>query len=82
VIKTADWIIDRWPESLARSRSRRGNGGGEKACPWLDPRIVAWTPEDVVREPDYTGRRFLKEMLQRRPANAKRLRGAAEEATA
>jgi excinuclease ABC subunit A len=52
VIKTADWVLDLGPEG--------GDGGGE---------IVAQgTPEEVVREPrSHTGR-FLKELLERRPA--------------
>jgi len=52
VIKTADWVIDLGPEG--------GDGGG---------RIVAeGRPEDIAEaEASYTGR-FLKELLQRRPA--------------
>jgi excinuclease ABC subunit A len=52
VIKTADWIIDLGPEG--------GDGGGE---------IVAMgAPEDIINEPrSHTGR-FLKELLERRPA--------------
>jgi excinuclease ABC subunit A len=64
VIKTADWIIDLGPEG--------GDGGGEI--------VVAGTPEEVIREPrSYTGR-FLKEVLARRPAKARSVRGAASEA--
>lgn len=53
VIKTADWIIDLGPEG--------GDGGGK---------IVAiGTPEDVTKvEASYTGQ-FLKELLERRPAD-------------
>jgi excinuclease ABC subunit A len=52
VVKTADWVIDLGPEG--------GDGGGT---------IVAQgTPETIVQEPaSYTGR-FLKEILERRPA--------------
>jgi excinuclease ABC subunit A len=54
VIKTADWIIDLGPEG--------GDGGGE---------IVAiGRPEALVKEKrSYTGR-FLKDLLQRRPARS------------
>jgi excinuclease ABC subunit A len=52
VIKTADWIIDLGPEG--------GDGGGTI--------VAAGTPEDVVEvEASYTGR-FLREVLERRPA--------------
>ncbi len=52
VIKTADHIIDLGPEG--------GDGGGTI--------VATGTPEDVVRVPrSYTGR-FLKEVLERRPA--------------
>lgn len=52
VIKTADWVIDFGPEG--------GDGGGEV--------IAKGTPEDIVKvERSYTGK-FLKELLERRPA--------------
>src|SRR5690606_4675860 len=55
VIKIADWVLDLGPEG--------GDGGGEL--------IAAGTPEDIAAEPrSYTGR-FLKELLERRPAMGK-----------
>ncbi|MCD7060949.1 excinuclease ABC subunit UvrA [Pelagibacterium xiamenense] len=52
VIKTADWIIDLGPEG--------GDGGGEI--------VAVGTPEDVASNPrSHTGR-FLKEVMERRPA--------------
>jgi excinuclease ABC subunit A len=58
VIKTADWIIDLGPEG--------GDGGGEI--------VAAGTPEDIVREKrSYTGH-FLKPVLARGAASAKRKR--------
>ena len=52
VIKTADWIIDLGPEG--------GDGGGEI--------VAAGTPEDIAKNPrSHTGR-FLREVLERRPA--------------
>ncbi|WP_404404138.1 excinuclease ABC subunit UvrA [Pelagibacterium halotolerans] len=52
VIKTADWIIDLGPEG--------GDGGGEI--------VAVGTPEDVAGNPrSHTGR-FLKEVMERRPA--------------
>jgi len=55
VIKIADWVLDLGPEG--------GDGGGEL--------VAAGTPEDIVAEPrSYTGR-FLKELLERRPAMGK-----------
>src|SRR6202522_3722857 len=58
VIKTADWIIDLGPEG--------GDGGGEI--------VAAGTPEDIVREKrSYTGQ-YLKPVLQRGAASAKRKR--------
>jgi excinuclease ABC subunit A len=61
VIKTADWVLDLGPEG--------GDGGG---------RIVAeGTPEQIAKNPaSHTGR-FLKEVLERRPAGGER-REAAE----
>jgi excinuclease ABC subunit A len=58
VIKTADWVIDMGPEG--------GDGGG---------RVVAeGTPETIARSSaSHTGR-FLREVLERRPAR----RSAAE----
>jgi excinuclease ABC subunit A len=54
VIKTADWIIDLGPEG--------GDGGGEI--------VAAGTPEDIAKNPrSHTGR-FLREVLERRPALA------------
>jgi excinuclease ABC subunit A len=52
VIKTADWVIDMGPEG--------GDGGG---------RVVAQgTPEQIARSTaSHTGR-FLREVLERRPA--------------
>jgi excinuclease ABC subunit A len=58
VIKTADWIIDLGPEG--------GDGGGEI--------VAAGTPEDIVREKrSYTGQ-YLKPVLARGSASAKRKR--------
>jgi excinuclease ABC subunit A len=58
VIKTADWIIDLGPEG--------GDGGGEI--------VASGTPEDIVREKrSYTGA-FLKPVLARGAAGAKRKR--------
>jgi excinuclease ABC subunit A len=58
VIKTADWIIDLGPEG--------GDGGGEI--------VASGTPEDIVREKrSYTGA-FLKPVLARGGASAKRKR--------
>jgi excinuclease ABC subunit A len=53
VIKTADWVIDMGPEG--------GDGGG---------RVVAQgTPEAIARATaSHTGR-FLREVLERRPAS-------------
>ena len=52
VIKTADWVIDLGPEG--------GDGGGTI--------VAAGTPEDIVEaEASHTGR-FLREVLERRPA--------------
>jgi excinuclease ABC subunit A len=56
VIKTADWIIDLGPEG--------GDGGGEI--------VGVGTPEAIVKEKrSYTGR-FLREVLERRPARRKK----------
>jgi len=46
---------------------------------WLDPRMVVGTPEGVVREKRSYTRRFLKEVLERRPMKAPRARGASRE---
>jgi len=52
VIKTADWVLDLGPEG--------GDGGGEL--------VAAGSIDDVMAEPrSYTGK-FLKELLERRPA--------------
>jgi excinuclease ABC subunit A len=52
VVKTADWIIDMGPEG--------GDAGGEV--------VAAGTPEQIARNPkSYTGR-YLKHVLERRPA--------------
>jgi len=52
VIKTADWVLDLGPEG--------GDGGGEL--------VVAGSIDDVMAQPrSYTGK-FLKELLERRPA--------------
>ncbi|GHC61151.1 excinuclease ABC subunit UvrA [Limoniibacter endophyticus] len=52
VIKTADWIVDLGPEG--------GDGGGEI--------VAAGRPLDIIAEKrSYTGK-FLKEVLERRPA--------------
>ncbi len=52
VIKTADWILDLGPEG--------GDGGGEL--------VASGSIDDVMAEPrSYTGK-FLKELLERRPA--------------
>ena len=52
VIKTADWVIDIGPEG--------GSGGGEI--------VATGTPEDIVKvDRSWTGR-FLKELLDRKPA--------------
>ncbi|WP_028034971.1 excinuclease ABC subunit UvrA [Chelativorans sp. J32] len=52
VIKTADWVLDLGPEG--------GDGGGEL--------VAAGSIDDVMTEPrSYTGK-FLKELLERRPA--------------
>ncbi|RFC65152.1 excinuclease ABC subunit UvrA [Fulvimarina endophytica] len=52
VIKTADWLIDIGPEG--------GDGGGEL--------VASGTPEEICKvERSYTGR-FLKDLLERRPA--------------
>ncbi|MDX2257458.1 MAG: excinuclease ABC subunit UvrA [Hyphomicrobiaceae bacterium] len=54
VIKTADWIVDMGPEG--------GDGGGRV--------VIAGTPEDVAAcAESYTGR-YLKGLLERRPAPA------------
>lgn len=62
VIKTADWVIDMGPEG--------GDGGG---------RVVAQgTPEEIARsKASHTGR-FLREVLERRPAAPARRGRAAE----
>ena len=63
VIKTADWIIDMGPEG--------GDGGGEV--------VGVGTPEDLVENKrSYTGK-FLREVMERRPATPRRpARQAAE----
>src|SRR5438309_2182706 len=62
VIKTADWIIDLGPEG--------GDGGGEI--------VAAGTPEDIVKvKRSYTGK-FLKDVMERRPAKRKPRTEAAE----
>jgi len=63
VIKTADWVIDMGPEG--------GDGGGEV--------VGVGTPEDIIENKrSYTGK-FLKEVMARRPAKARRpTRQAAE----
>jgi excinuclease ABC subunit A len=63
VIKTADWIIDMGPEG--------GDGGGEV--------VGVGTPEDLIENKrSYTGK-FLREVMERRPARQKRpVRQAAE----
>jgi len=54
VIKTADWIIDLGPEG--------GDGGGEI--------VASGPPEAIIKEKrSYTGR-FLKEVMERRPAKS------------
>jgi excinuclease ABC subunit A len=59
VIKTADWLIDLGPEG--------GSGGGEI--------VAAGTPEDVAEvEASWTGR-YLKPLLERDRARAKKLAG-------
>ena len=56
VIKTADWIIDLGPEG--------GDGGGEI--------VASGPPEAIIKEKrSYTGR-FLKEVMERRPAKSAR----------
>jgi excinuclease ABC subunit A len=63
VIKTADHIVDLGPEG--------GAGGGSV--------VVAGTPEDVAACPDsYTGR-FLRPLLEPRPAAARKTAAAAKE---
>jgi excinuclease ABC subunit A len=62
VIKTADWVIDMGPEG--------GDGGGEV--------VGVGTPEDIAaNKRSYTGK-FLKEVMERRPAKKKPARQAAE----
>jgi len=63
VIKTADWIIDMGPEG--------GDGGGEV--------VGVGTPEDMIENKrSYTGK-FLRDVMERRPAKQKRpARQAAE----
>jgi excinuclease ABC subunit A len=63
VIKTADWIIDMGPEG--------GDGGGEV--------VGVGTPEDLIENKrSYTGK-FLREVMERRPAKPRRpARQAAE----
>jgi excinuclease ABC subunit A len=62
VIKTADWIIDMGPEG--------GDGGGEV--------VGIGTPEQLIdNERSYTGR-FLREVMERRPAKKRPSRQAAE----
>jgi len=63
VIKTADWIIDMGPEG--------GDGGGEV--------VGIGTPEDIIENKrSYTGK-FLKDVMERRPAKPRRpARQAAE----
>jgi excinuclease ABC subunit A len=63
VIKTADWLIDLGPEG--------GDDGGEI--------VGVGTPEDLVANPrSHTGR-FLKEIMDRRPAKKRKpARQAAE----
>jgi excinuclease ABC subunit A len=63
VIKTADWIIDMGPEG--------GDGGGEV--------VGVGTPEDIIENKrSYTGK-FLKDVMERRPAKSRRpARQAAE----
>ena len=63
VIKTADWVIDMGPEG--------GDGGGEV--------VGVGTPEDIIENKrSYTGK-FLKQVMERRPAKARRpARQAAE----
>ncbi|HHY49155.1 MAG TPA: excinuclease ABC subunit A, partial [Alphaproteobacteria bacterium] len=62
VIKTADWIIDLGPEG--------GDAGGEI--------VGVGPPEEIVANPrSHTGR-FLKAVLDRRPAKRKVTREAAE----
>jgi excinuclease ABC subunit A len=61
VIKTADWIIDLGPEG--------GDGGGEI--------VAAGTPEDIVKaKRSYTGA-FLKPVLAKSRAAARRAKGPA-----
>ncbi len=58
VVKTADWILDFGPEG--------GDGGGEI--------IAVGTPEDVAaNEASWTGR-YLKHLLERQAARAKKAR--------
>ncbi len=62
VIKTADWIIDMGPEG--------GDGGGEV--------VGIGTPEDLIENKrSYTGK-FLREIMERRPAKKRPARQAAE----
>jgi excinuclease ABC subunit A len=63
VIKTADWIIDMGPEG--------GDGGGEV--------VGIGTPENLIENKrSYTGK-FLKQVMERRPAARRRpVRQAAE----
>jgi excinuclease ABC subunit A len=62
VIKTADWIVDMGPEG--------GDAGGEV--------VAIGTPEEIAASPQsYTGH-YLKQVLKRRSARAKRPAEAAE----
>ena len=62
VIKTADWVIDMGPEG--------GDGGGEV--------VGVGTPEDIIENKrSYTGK-FLKDVMDRRPAKKRPARQAAE----
>src|SRR5690606_9369157 len=55
VIKTADWLLDLGPDG--------GDGGGEL--------VASGTPEEIADESrSHTGR-FLKELLERRPAGSR-----------
>ncbi len=62
VIKTADWIVDLGPEG--------GDAGGEV--------VAVGTPEEIAASPQsYTGQ-YLREVLKRRSARARRAAEAAE----
>ena len=49
MIKTADWIIDLGPEAWPGLDPGAATAAASKPARWLDPRVAAGTPEEIVK---------------------------------